>query len=248
MSEPPNETTIDAFYDGMIKVVQPKKGFRAGTDSVLLASALDAGTKGHALEIGCGSGGALFPAAWRCPYLKFTGLEKDPEAVERAMAGLELNDMADRVELVEGDAGELPKAWQNLFDLVFANPPFFQEARTIDPGEGKQAAYLESLPLKDWLNAMLFALRPKGVFLMIHRASELARILSVLEKQAGEIAVLPVRSFAGADAKRVIIRARKGLRPGPMRLLAGLALYDEKGERSELITQIARDGIGVTWR
>ena len=50
--------TVDDFYSGRLKVYQPKQGFRAGTDSLLLASALDRFTEGEALEVGCGAGGA----------------------------------------------------------------------------------------------------------------------------------------------------------------------------------------------
>ncbi|MEM6534612.1 MAG: methyltransferase domain-containing protein [Pseudomonadota bacterium] len=248
MTKPPPDSTIDDFYGGAVKLVQAKKGFRAGTDSVLLSAALDVSMKGHALEVGCGAGGALLPAAWRLSNAQFCGLERDPDMVARASYGAALNEMGGRVEIVQGDAAAMPKAWENLFDLVFSNPPFFAEGTIKQPGPGKDGAYLESLPLKDWLNAMLFALRPKGTLVMIHRASELAKILSVIERQTGEIAVLPVRSFPGADAKRVIVRARKGLRSGTMRLLAGIALYDAKGgEPSALMRGLAREGKGLNW-
>ena len=59
------DATCDAFLGGRVKVFQPKQGFRAGTDSILLAAALEADFSGHALEVGCGAGGALFPAAIR---------------------------------------------------------------------------------------------------------------------------------------------------------------------------------------
>ena len=72
------ETTVDDFYDGRVKVVQPVQGFRAGTDSLLLAAALRADFDGQALEIGCGAGGALLTAAFRLPAARLTGLEIDP--------------------------------------------------------------------------------------------------------------------------------------------------------------------------
>jgi tRNA1(Val) A37 N6-methylase TrmN6 len=240
--------TKDAFLNGEVHVFQPAKGFRAGTDSVLLAAALDADATGAALEVGCGSGGALFPAAKRLAGMHFAGLEQDPAAFERAERGRVANRMEGQVELIHGDAARMPGLWENRFDLVFSNPPFFGEGTIKQPGAGKDAAYLESLPLKDWINAMLFALRPKGTFVMIHRAAELARILAVIERQAGEIAVLPVRSYPGSDAKRVIVRARKGLRSGPMRLLAGIDLYQAKGgERTALIEAVTYDGVGLDW-
>lgn len=240
--------TEDAFLNGEVTVYQPVKGFRAGTDSVLLAAALDAKATGQALEVGCGSGGALFPAAHRVEDMAFTGLELDPDAVKRAERGCAANQMEARVNIIQGSAADLPKRWQNRFDLVFSNPPFFEAGKIRAPGEGKTAAYLESVTLKDWINAMLFALRHKGQFVMIHRAAELARILAIIERQTGEITVLPVRSYPGAEAKRVIVRARKGLRPGGMRLLNGIDLYDAKGgERSEVARAITYDGAGLDW-
>lgn len=240
--------TIDAFLDGRVRVVQPRKGFRAGTDSVLLAAAIDPDLTGTALELGCGAGGALLPASACVPNVRFTGVERDPVMADLARRGVAENDLGARVEIVDGDAKAVPPDWQNMFDCVFSNPPFFSAGSIQTPGEGKGGAYLESLPLKDWINAMLFALRPKGTFLMIHRAAELARILGPLERQAGDICVLPVRSFPGADAKRVLVRARKGLRPGPMRLLAGIDLYERKGgERTSLCKALTYDGARINW-
>jgi tRNA1(Val) A37 N6-methylase TrmN6 len=96
---------------------------------------------------------------------------------------------------------------------------------------------------------MLHSLKPRGSFVMIHRASELARILALIERRTGQIEVMPVRSFPGADAKRVIVRARKGLRSGPMRLLAGINIYRDKGgERTELMERISRSDDRLDWR
>ena len=243
-----SEITCDDFYDGRLKVYQPAKGFRAGTDSLLLASALDAGFEGHALEIGCGAGGALLPSVFRVPGGRFTGLELDGDMAALARKGADVNGWAARAEIVHGSAAALQTDWQNKFDLVFSNPPFFEAGTIQAPGVGKEAAYLEDVPLKDWINAMLFALRPKGTFVMVHRAADLARILSVIERQSGEITVLPVHSYPGADAKRVLVRARKALRSGPMRLLEPKYLYQSKGgERTDWALAMQRDGAGIDW-
>lgn len=240
--------TVDAFYSGRIQVYQPKQGFRAGTDSLLLASALDCSTQGEVLEMGCGSGGALLPAAHRLKQARLTGLEIDPAMAGLAQQGVQANGFEDRVEIVQGNANDLEDNWQNRFELVFSNPPFFETGTIQAPGNGKEAAYLENVSLKDWINAMLFALRPKGTFVMVHRAADLARILSIIERQTGEISVLPIHSYPGAEAKRVLVRARKGLRSGPMRLLEPRYLYEERGgERRGWTLDMQRDGAEIDW-
>jgi len=242
------DVTIDKFYDGRVTVVQPAQGFRAGTDSLLLAAALDADVQGEGLELGCGCGGALLPAAYRLGHARLTGLEIDPDMIKLVERGISENGFGERVLVVAGDAADINDDWQNRFDLVFSNPPFFETGTIQAPGAGKEAAYLESLTLKGWINAMLFALRPKGTFFMVHRAADLARILSVIERQAGEITVLPVHSYPGAEAKRVLIRARKGLRSGPMRLLEPAYLYREKGgDRTDWAVAMQRNGAGIEW-
>lgn len=242
------EVTADAFLGGHVTVFQPKKGFRAGTDSVLLAAALDEGQQGLACEFGCGAGGALFPAAWRLKNTSFTGLEIDHVMLGLARRGIVQNGLGGRVEVLHQDIAAIPADWENRFDLAFSNPPFFEPGRITAPGEGRERAFLESIPLKDWVSSMLHALKPKGKFVMIHRASELARILAAIERRTGEITVMPVRSWPGADAKRVIVKARKGLRSGPMRLLSGLDIYAAKGgPRTPLIDAISRSGGGLDW-
>ena len=77
---------------------------------------------------------------------------------------------------------------------------------------------------------------------------ELARILAIIERQTGEITVQPVHAYPGADAKRVLVRARKGLRSGPMRLLEPLYLYHAKGgEQTEWARAMQSDGVGLGW-
>ncbi|MEP1144351.1 MAG: methyltransferase domain-containing protein [Henriciella sp.] len=243
-----SEVTRDAFFDGKVSVIQPKQGFRAGTDSILLATALPSDVSGRALEMGCGAGGALFPAMFRLPNVQFTGLERDKGMAALARRGAKENDHGTRVEIIDGDAGAVPDAWQNVFDLVFSNPPFFETGAIQMPGTGKEGAYLASVSLKDWINAMLFALRPKGTFVMIHRAADLARILAVLERQTGDISVLPIHPYPGSDAKRVLVRARKGLRSGPLRLLEPRYLYQEKGgDRTDWAYAMQQSGTGIDW-
>lgn len=240
--------TDDAFFNGRVTVFQPKKGFRAGTDSVLLAAALEADAKGEALEMGAGSGAALLMAAHRLPEMSFKAVETDPAMATLARKGVSENGFADRVEVLDRDVDSLPRSWENRFDLVFSNPPFFEYGTIQSPGEGKSTAYLESISLQDWLGGMLFTLRHKGTLVVIHRAADLSRILAILDHRAGEITVLPIHSFPGDPAKRVLIRARKGLRPGPLRLRHGIDLYVESGgDRTELMKSVAGEGAGLEW-
>ena len=238
--------TQDTLYQGRVKLFQPEKGFRAGTDSLLLAAALAGKPGGAALEIGCGCGGALLTAAHRLQTMVFTAIDLDQDMVGLARKGAEVNAISERVSVESGEASAWVKDKENRFDLVFANPPYFERGRISEPGEGKDAAYLESLDLEGWIKAMVFAAKPRAPVILIHRAAQLARILSGLDRQTGEITVQPIASKEGEDARRILVRGRKGLKRGPARLLAPLITHLADGSASPALEAIRR-GEGIDW-
>lgn len=240
-------TTQDTVYQGRVTLVQPAAGFRAGFDSLALAAALPALAGGEALELGCGCGGALLPAAFRLPGVSFTGVEQAAETAELARAGAGLNGFSARVSIETGEASTFVQGQENRFDLVFANPPYFEPGKISAPGEGKAGAYIESLPLEGWVKAMLFAAKPRAPVVMIHRAAELARLLAQLDRQAGEITVLPLASKAGEAARRVLVRARKGLKRGPLTLLAPLVTHEVDGSARTAAAQGIVEGQAIEW-
>lgn len=224
------EVTEDWLLNESVRIFQPVKGYRAGLDAILLAASLPERDGATALEIGCGAGGALFPAASRLRTTGFTGLERETVMAQLAERGAEANGFADRVRIVNADVRDMPADWENRFDLVFSNPPYFEAERIQTLGEGRSHAYLADVSLRDWLKYMLFATRPKGRITLIHRAGVLSEILGYLHTRTGQIEVFPVHSSPDDPAKRVIVTARKGLRVGEVVLHRGLCMHPEKGE------------------
>lgn len=238
--------TEDTVLGGKVTLFQPERGFRAGTDSLLLASAVNLQPGAHALEIGCGCGGALLPAAWRNTEGRFTGLEVDPEMTSLAKRGAMANGAAIRVRVETGEAKAWVRERENMFDLVFSNPPYFQPGTIKPTGTEKQTAYITPLSTDEWVKAMLHAAKPKAPIILIHRAAELASLLSALDRRAGEITILPIYSKPSEPAKRILIRARKGLRRGETRLLAPVYQYGEDGEVTSFLESVRR-GEAIDW-
>lgn len=74
----PEELTQDRFLDGRLLVAQPRRGYRAAMDPVLLAAACPARPGQAVLELGCGAGVASLCLGWRVPDLRLAGLELQP--------------------------------------------------------------------------------------------------------------------------------------------------------------------------
>lgn len=222
-----SDTRIDDFLGGQIRIHQPRHGYRAAMDPVLLAAAVPAIRTGRVLDLGCGVGTALYCHAARVPGVNLFGLELDPQTADLARMNAAENALSERTEIVTGDLLSKPETLPpNSFDQVFANPPYMVAgAGDASPVAGRARSNVEGqATLKDWIGAMLRLTKQKGGVTLVHRADRLDEILSLLHRKAGEITVIPLWPRQGEPAKRVIVRARKAVKGGAI-LHSGLVLH-----------------------
>jgi tRNA1Val (adenine37-N6)-methyltransferase len=240
--------TRDGFLGGAITILQPAKGYRAGMDAVLLAASLSAKDGEHLAEAGCGAGAALLCAAHRLSSCRLIGFEREPSAAALARESVSANGFTTRVDVHTADIASRSPDLENAFDQSFSNPPFFEPDAVRAPAEGREAAYLAATPLKAWILFLHHVTKPGGRITLIHRAAALADLLELLNPRAGEIEVLPIRPAPGKPASRVLVRARKGLRRGPVTLYDGLALHDAPGGPAAARAEACFKGGALEWR
>ena len=244
-----DEITEDAALDGRVRLRQPARGYRAGVDAALLAAACDAGPDERVIEAGCGAGAALLAAAVRRPGARFVGVERDPAAAALARENVALNGLAERVEIVEGDAAVQFSALRRpAFDAALANPPFFDDPQALrPPSPERRGAWIAEAGLAAWTEFLLKAVREGGTITLIHRADRLADILAALAPKAGSVQVRPVHPFADEPAKRVLVRAVKTGK-APLRLLPPLVLHERPdGKHTAETEAILRGRAALGW-
>lgn len=235
----PEDLTRDRFLDGRLIVAQPRHGYRAAMDPVLLAAACPAKPGQAVLELGCGAGVASLCLGWRVPDLRLAGLELQPAYAALARANAGANGIA--LEVTEGDLSAMPAALRaRSFDHVIANPPYFDAGTgTAAADPGRETAQREATPLADWVRAGMRRLHPGGWLTMIQNADRLHTLLGAIPD--GSVTVLPIAARIGRPAGRVIVQARKGGR-GRFRLLAPLVLHSQTDHTkdAEDLTEIAQ--------
>ncbi|MFK7836411.1 MAG: tRNA1(Val) (adenine(37)-N6)-methyltransferase [Sulfitobacter sp.] len=221
--------TRDAFLGGRLHLYQPRKGYRAGVDAVLLSASIPAEKGERVLELGCGAGAAILCLGARVPGLELTGVERDP-----AFAALARRNGGEALEVVKADLAALPDSLrQRQFDHVLANPPYYDRNASVASGEpAREAAHGAETPLAKWVNTAAKRLAPKGCMHFIHLTERLPDILAALPSGMGSVEVLPLSARIGRAPDRMILRARKNGRAA-FRLHAPLILHQGASHESD---------------
>ncbi|MAW52552.1 MAG: methyltransferase [Geminicoccus sp.] len=237
----------DSFLGGALHVLQPRTGYRAGMDAVLLGASVSATTGQRVLDVGCGVGTASLCLARRIGDVSVTGLELQPALHELATQNAVNNGLDQRVTFVRGDVsrkgGVLPA---RSFDHVISNPPYIAE--TSGRRSGSQHADLSKreseVTLAEWIEAMLYWVKERGHITIIHRADRLHEIIEALTPRIGGLRVCPVWPKPGREANRVVVQGRREAKAG-LSLLPGITVRDQDDRVTPEMERIQRYGHGL---
>ncbi|MFL1461907.1 tRNA1(Val) (adenine(37)-N6)-methyltransferase [Roseococcus sp. DSY-14] len=218
-----DEETEDGLLGGAVRLRQPRRGFRAALDPVLLAAFVPARPGEAVLELGCGSGAAFLCLAARVPGLRVAAIEQDPALAALAQRNAALNGVAASVLAADLRGAPLPRVRHGL-----ANPPYWP-AGTASPDPARRQAAHEAAALADWTAALGRAVVPRGTASLVLPAARWGEAAALLRQSGfGALALLPVAPREGEPAKRVLLRGVKAGR-GPDRVLPPLVLHAGTG-------------------
>lgn len=228
-------TTRDAFLAGRITLSQPRHGFRAGFDSVLLGAAVRAGVD-RLLDLGAGVGTAALVALAIERTANATLVERHGETVELARSNIADNGFADRAAVLALDilapATDRREAGlsENAYGTVIANPPFFGAGQgTLAPEASRaDARHMGRNELDAWIRCAAGAAAGGGELIVVYPASGIADLLAATENRFGALTILPLAPRVDQPATRVLVRGIKGSR-APLTLLHTRALHGDTG-------------------
>jgi tRNA1(Val) A37 N6-methylase TrmN6 len=248
----PDHLTRDAFLGGRIELLQPRSGYRAGVDPVLLAAAVPVRAGQSVLELGCGAGAASLCLAARVAGVDVTGIELQPEYADLARQNAAHNKIA--MQVFTADLTALPDTLRHIgFDHIIANPPYFKRgAHSPSPDGGRRVALGEDTPLSDWIGTAAKRLAAKGYLHVIQRADRLPDLLAACAGRLGSLEILPLAARIGRAPDLIILRARKSGRAAfvlhaPVILHEGAEHRADGDSYRDEITGILRDGAPLVW-
>lgn len=247
-----DQLTQNAFLGGRLTLFQPRDGYRAGVDPILLASVVPACAGQSVLELGCGAGAAILSLLTRVEGMQGHGVELQPEYADLARHNAVQNRLP--LDVTGADLNALPDALrQQRFDHVIANPPYYRSgAHSQARDVGRSVALGGGTPLAAWVEVAARRLLPRGYLHVIQRMDRLPDLITACEGRLGSLEVLPLAARSGRAPDLVILRARKEGK-SPFRLHAPQILHQGDRHTGDVESYVAeiravlRDGAALKW-
>jgi len=208
-----SDYTEDTLFDGRIKCLQHRTGYRFSVDAVLLGNFIQPKPGDRILDLGCGCGIVSLILAYRWPSVSITGLEIQPGLAALAKKNTTLNNWQDRIKIIHGDCKEIGKIFDpGSFDWVVSNPPYRRpgSGRVNPEAEQALARHEQAADLASVTKAAVWAVRKRGRAAFIYPASRGAAVITEIKEQGLEPKkMLSIFSYPGTAASLVILEAVK---------------------------------------
>lgn len=223
-----HEETLDALFQGKLKIIQRKTGYRFSIDALLLARFLTVHAGEKVVDLGTGNG--VIPLVLAClhPALRVVGLELQEEMVERALRSVHWNRQEERVRIIQGDVCSVEEVFSpQSFDAAVCNPPYRGAASgRINPDPERRVARHEvEARLFDFLRAGFYLLRRGGRMALVYPATRTLDLLQAMRQEDLEPKRLRlVYSFAETAATLVLAEGVKGGR-SELKVMPPLVVY-----------------------
>ena len=234
---------IDDLQYKNLKIIQNKKGFCFGIDSVILSDyAKEIKKEATVIDIGTGSGIIAILLSKKTDAKKIYGIEIQPEVAEMAKKSVKLNNLENKIEIINSDIKEIfnNKIEKNSIDAITINPPY-KEKNTgiINENNNKLISRHETTAnLKDFIEISSKLLKSKGEFYIVHKVERLVDIIYLMRENKLEPKKIRfVYPSKNKEANLILIKAVKGANKF-LKVDKPLYVYKEDGSYTDEILEI----------
>ena len=232
---------LDELFNGRLKIIQKKEGYRFSVDALLLAHFSSHLPAHSIIDLGTGSGIIPLVLAGKKAAPAIVGVEVQEEMADMARRTISLNDLTGRVTILREDMRNIRDSFPPAsFDLVVSNPPYYpvSTGRINPTGQKAIARHEIMLSLEDLVAGAHYLVKPTGCAVIIFPAKRLSELLSALTRAAMKPRLLRIiYSQEKGEGKLVIVEACKGGNP-ELVITQPFFIYDQGGGYSEEMQNI----------
>ena len=239
--------TVDKILRGKISIIQLKKGFRYGFDTVFLAAFVNGYLKKlkkkkiSLADVGSGVGTISLIIAYQNDKINITAIENNDTYLEIANENIVRNNFQKKINLRQGDIFNIDNNLINRFDIVVTNPPFYDRKEKKSENELENYA-TRIINYESWIENSVKLLKDKGIIFLIIPTRLLEKSLKFLGIKTGSFKIFPIWPNQKKSSKRLILLAKKG-GASPTELMSGMRLLNHRGKITKKARAYSDNGI-----
>ena len=168
---------IDDLECNGLKIVQNSKLYSFSTDPILLVNFSQIGNAETVVDFCCGSGVIPMLVAGKSKCSSIIGVEIQKIFVDMANKSICLNDLQNRVKIINDKVQNIDKYLQNeSVDVVYCNPPYNKANSSLMGNDySKNICKHEiEITIEDIAKKASQVLKNKGVFYLVHQTKRLS--------------------------------------------------------------------------
>ena len=239
--------TVDKILRGKISIIQLKKGFRYGFDTVFLAAFVNGYLKKlkkkkiSLADVGSGVGTISLIIAYQNDKINITAIENNDTYLEIANENIVRNNFQKKINVIKGDIFYVENDLINRFDIVVTNPPFYDRKQKKSENELENYA-TRIINYESWIENSVKLLKDKGMIFLIIPTRLLEKSLKFLSTKSGSFKIFPIWPNQKKSSKRLILLAKKG-GASPTELMSGMRLFNNRGKITKKARTYSDNGI-----
>ncbi|QGS51378.1 tRNA1(Val) (adenine(37)-N6)-methyltransferase [Spiroplasma tabanidicola] len=230
-----------------LKIFQDTKHFSFCLDSVLLAKFYIPKVKDKKI-CDFGTNNAIIPlllSKYIRKDAKIYGIEIQKEACDIACENILINNLSDKIEIINEDIKTFVKDKNNFFDVIYCNPPFFKISKGSNLNKKSKnlipARHELLINLEEIIYSAKVGLKNGGRFVMVHLAERLDEIIYLLKKNNFSLKNLRfVCSKQNQEPKKVLIDAINDGNSG-IKILNNLYVHNDDESYTNEVLEIFGD-------
>lgn len=146
-------------------IQQTNTAMKIGTDAMIFGALLAVSGKKKALDIGAGTGVLSLMCAQKNPQLQIDAIELEQAAYEEALFNKQNSAFKQQIKVLQGDF--LHYDFKENYDLIFSNPPYFENSSKSENTSKNLARHTDSLPFDLFFQKVTRLLSDDGDFMLI---------------------------------------------------------------------------------
>lgn len=226
---------IDQLYSQDVQIIQSPEVFAFSLDAVLLAdfAKLPPRQSSQTVDL-CAGNGAVGLFMSHKTRGQIAEVEIQPRLADMARRSVQLNQLTDQLTVYEGDLAQVNQ-WipKDSADVVTCNPPYFADLPASQKNPNQYLAIARHEITTDLATVVATTsglLKMNGKAYFVHRPDRLLQLLDLMA--AHRLAPKRIRLVhpkPQKEANMVLVEAIKDGKPGGLRFLAPLTVYDHQG-------------------